>query len=167
VQSWFPDSAHIAVSYVGVDGKPPSLWVLSILGGSPRQLAEDGAAARVSPDGSQVFFLRSAIGRNDVWLMQADGDRQRRILSDSSADQVYFTPWHGLPMAVAQPSSGQSCRCTTQPIRRRAKKTLEVLDLPSGRVEAAVDGLDLEGAFGWAGEDSPALLTTRVAPCPE
>jgi len=163
VQSWFPDGAHVAVSYVGVDGKPPSLWVLSILGGSPRHIAEDGAAARVSPDGSQVFFLRSAIGRNEVWLMQADGDRQRRILSDSSADQVYFSP-----MAWAPDGRRAAFIRTVVPVYNAAdptgaKKTLEVLDLPSGRVEVAVDGLELEGAFGWAGEDS-LLYSLRELP---
>ena len=137
VQSWFPDSAHVAVSHVGADGKPPSVWVSSILGGSPRQLAEDGTAPRVSPDGSQVFFLRSAIGRNEVWLMQADGDRQRRILSDSSADQVYFSA-----MAWAPDGRRAAFIRAVVPVYNAAdptgpKKTLEVLDLPSGQIGRA------------------------------
>ena len=163
VQSWFPDSSHVALSQVTTDGKPPNLWVLSILGGSPRQLVENGAAARVSPDGSQVFFLRSAVGRNELWMMQADGDHQRKILSDSTADQVYFSP-----IAWAPDGHRAAFIRTVLPVYNAAdptgaKKTLEMLDPATGRSEVVVTNQELEGAFGWANENT-LLYTLHELP---
>jgi DNA-binding winged helix-turn-helix (wHTH) protein len=56
-ESWFPDSLHLAVSHFeDLEGKPPSLWEISVVGGTPRKLADAGLSARVSPDGSKSCF---------------------------------------------------------------------------------------------------------------
>ena len=58
------------------------LWILSILGGSPRQLSDEGWSASVSADGSQIAYLKSAgFGETgqEIWLMRADGTDQRKI----------------------------------------------------------------------------------------
>jgi DNA-binding winged helix-turn-helix (wHTH) protein/Tol biopolymer transport system component len=164
VQSWFPDSTHIAVSHIGVDGKASGIWVVSMLGGSPRQLTDNGAAPRISRDGRQIFFLRSAIGRNETWLMQADGDHQRRVLSDSTADQVYFSA-----MAWAPNGRRAAFIRTVLPVYNAAdptgpKRTLEVLDMASGDVEVAVASQELESAFGWADDDSVIYALREPSP---
>src|ERR1700758_3273396 len=78
-ESWFPDSAHLVISHVEDPKKPSSLWEITIMGGTPRKLCDDGAFARVSPDGSKIAFLRSA--RDEILLMQADGDQARAIVT--------------------------------------------------------------------------------------
>jgi Tol biopolymer transport system component len=52
-----------------------SLWSVSIFGGSPRLLADDGRAGSLSPDGSHIAFQRYDFGREE-WVMRADGTEQ-------------------------------------------------------------------------------------------
>ena len=80
---WFPDSSQLLASWA----TPPAnkrLWSLSILGGNPRQLSDEGWSASVSPDGSQIVFLKGAgFGETgqEIWLMRADGSDQRKLMS--------------------------------------------------------------------------------------
>ena len=37
-ESWFPDSVHLVVSWVEDPQKPPSLWQISVMGGTARKL---------------------------------------------------------------------------------------------------------------------------------
>jgi hypothetical protein len=43
---WFPDSSALLVTPAG---QPESIWSVSVLGGSPKKLMEDGEARAVSP----------------------------------------------------------------------------------------------------------------------
>src|ERR1700722_6906075 len=43
-ESWFPDSLHLVVSHTDNPQTPPSLWQISILGGKPRRLADEGSS---------------------------------------------------------------------------------------------------------------------------
>ena len=80
---WFPDSLQLLASWSSPPGNK-HLWVLSILGGSPRQLSDEGWSGSVSPDGSQIVFLKGAgfaeTGR-EIWLMRANGADQRQLIS--------------------------------------------------------------------------------------
>ena len=62
-----------------------SLWAISILGGNARQLSDEGWSASVSPDSSQIVFLKGAEFGGDsgqeIWLMQANGSDQRKLMS--------------------------------------------------------------------------------------
>ena len=80
---WFPDSSQLLASWTA----PPanrSLWSLSILGGNPRQLSDEGWSASVSPDGSQIVFLKGAAvadAGQEIWLMRSNGADQRKLMS--------------------------------------------------------------------------------------
>jgi len=92
-ESWFPDSVHLVVSWVEDDPqKPPSLWQISVLGGTARKLTPEGYSASVSPDGSQIIFLKQAAAREEIWLMQSDGDRAKRLVS-SEEDNFGQLAW--------------------------------------------------------------------------
>lgn len=80
---WFPDSSQLLATSA-IPQTQKHLWTLSILGGNPRQLSDEGWSASVSPDGTQIVFLRgpgSGETGQEVWLMRADGTDQRRLLS--------------------------------------------------------------------------------------
>lgn len=83
--AWFPDSSQVLASWAGSTGKK-SLWVLSILGGNPRPLSEEGWSASVSPDGSQIVFLKGAdfadMG-HEIWVMRANGAEPRKLVAFS------------------------------------------------------------------------------------
>ena len=97
IEGWFPDGSHLLVSreepsLKHVDGLPSighSLWNISVFGGSPRNLTDDGAAGSVSPDGSLIAFQRSDFGREE-WVMRSDGAEQVRVAADKSS-------WVGSP----------------------------------------------------------------------
>lgn len=58
-RSWFPDSSRFLATRWDDQGQP-SLWVVSVLGGTPRKLRDDGSAGAISPDGSTIVFLAGA-----------------------------------------------------------------------------------------------------------
>jgi eukaryotic-like serine/threonine-protein kinase len=93
--SWYPDSTQLLASWPSLPTNKIGLWVVSILGGSPRQLSEEGWSASVSPDGSQVAFLKIAgFGETgeEIWLMRADGTDQRKVVSASDDGSVFASP---------------------------------------------------------------------------
>jgi Tol biopolymer transport system component/DNA-binding winged helix-turn-helix (wHTH) protein len=80
---WFPDSSQLLATWA-TPQTHKHLWTLSILGGNPRQLSDEGWSASVSPDGRQIVFLKGPefgeMGQ-EIWLMRADGADQRKLLS--------------------------------------------------------------------------------------
>jgi Tol biopolymer transport system component/DNA-binding winged helix-turn-helix (wHTH) protein len=81
---WFPDSSQLLASWAAPPLVNRRLWSLSILGGNPRQMSDEGWSASVSPDGSQIVFLKGpAFGEagKEIWLMRADGADQRKLMS--------------------------------------------------------------------------------------
>ena len=81
---WFPDSSQLLASWAETPMANKRLWALSIMGGNPRQISDEGWSASVSPDGSQVVFLKGAgFGETgqEIWLMRADGSEQRKLIS--------------------------------------------------------------------------------------
>jgi serine/threonine protein kinase len=55
--SWFPDSTQLLANAIQRGG-PLSMWTVSLLGQSPRELREGGSGFEVSPDGSQIPSAR-------------------------------------------------------------------------------------------------------------
>jgi DNA-binding winged helix-turn-helix (wHTH) protein/Tol biopolymer transport system component len=97
IDAWFPDGSHLLVSHQeqlakqgnGLPGIGHSLWSISVFGGSPRHLADDGAGGSISPDGSHIAFQRSDFGREE-WVMRSDGTEQVKVAADKSS-------WVGSP----------------------------------------------------------------------
>jgi eukaryotic-like serine/threonine-protein kinase len=91
--AWFPDSTRLLASWPAASHKL-ALWSFSILGGSPSQLSEEGWSASVSPNGSQILFLKSFsfgdTGR-EIWVMDENGGSQRKIGS-SGEGFVFASP---------------------------------------------------------------------------
>ena len=60
------------------------------MGGIPIKLTDDGNSPAVSPDGSQIAFLKGTASpkggsSQEIWVMQADGGNPRKILSSDGA----------------------------------------------------------------------------------
>ena len=77
---WFPDSSALLLTPAG---QPESIWSVSVLGGSPKKLMEDGEARAVSPDGSQIAFVREAELSQSLWVMDADGSHARKLIGQA------------------------------------------------------------------------------------
>ena len=140
-ESWFPDSDHLVVSWVEDPKKPSSLWEISIMGGTPRKLDDDGAFARVSPDGSKIAFLRS--NNEEIWLMHGDGDQARRIVSgeEGGFGPVAWAP-DGMRFAYVRTKYHYgSYELDTQ---------IEVYDVTNARSEVVLPLSGLAEDVGWA-----------------
>ena len=100
--SWFPDGTKLLLGraeerWVRVKGEmtqvgEPSLWSLSILGGTPQKIVERALSPSVSPDESFVAFSLFDPDRktNDIWLVGTNGERPRKIRAPSEPDEGYF-----------------------------------------------------------------------------
>jgi Tol biopolymer transport system component/DNA-binding winged helix-turn-helix (wHTH) protein len=80
--SWFPDGSHVLATRVVTPGGQPSLWDVSVFGGTPRKLIDAAENGMVSPDGSQLAFIRGEYGRQEIWLAQPDGGNAHKFLGE-------------------------------------------------------------------------------------
>ena len=98
VDDWFPDGSRFLVTRTEQPGKA-SLWSISVLGGSPRQLADDASGGALSPDGSHIAFRRGSLtydGRwgREEWVMRSDGtDLVKCAAAKSDDSQVGVPTW--------------------------------------------------------------------------
>ena len=82
--AWFPDSSRLLGSWATGPSANVGQWSISILGGTPRLLGEEGWSACVSPDGSHVAFIKgSGFGDSglEIWVMSANGSDPRMLVS--------------------------------------------------------------------------------------
>ena len=93
-ESWFPDHSHLVVSWTDDPQRQPSLWKVSVFGGPAQKLSDAGYGASVSPDGSQILYIRRTGAAEEVWLMAADGSRANRVLGsvEYSFGQIAWAP---------------------------------------------------------------------------
>src|SRR5579864_3447694 len=106
--SWFPDGSKILITASARAGETPSLWAVSILGGPARKL-RDGAAAAVSPDGSQIAFLGYDAGSaQGIWVSTADGDDPRRLITAQGGEHFNQVAWspNGQRLAYSKSLAG-------------------------------------------------------------
>ena len=151
-ESWFPDSAHLVVTWFGFQKSaprlgiprtgPPSLWKISVMGGTPRKLTDEGSSARVSPDGSKIAFLAGIWDNEQIWLVEADGSNPRKIV-DGGQENFGAVAWapDGNRFAYVR---------TTKPTSKGAfRKQIEVYDVTSGRSEVILSELRLGDSVAW------------------
>ncbi len=95
--SWFPDDTQLLANAYE-DGGRKSMWGVSLLGQSPRELREDAVGWGVSPDGTRIAF--SPVGVSDdvrdteIWVMGIHGDNPQKVLEAGGAyiGHVHWSP---------------------------------------------------------------------------
>jgi len=113
--AWFPDGTRVLTN-LEVAGKPPSVWILSLIGDAPRKFRDDSFAHSISPDGSTIVFTASRTGLGDARASTAVNLATRRFGSWGRMESrrkwwcVAMIPpdsckWSGLPMAAGSPIS--------------------------------------------------------------
>ena len=139
-ESWFPDSVHLVVSRVEDPPKPSSLWEMSIVGGTPKKLADQGEAARISPDGTKIAFLSGGFDQGEIWVMQADGGNAKRLLKAHQGD---FNP-------VAWAPDGRSLAYVRKTYFSHSLETkIEIADVASGQSQVVLSKPGLGPALSW------------------
>jgi Tol biopolymer transport system component len=87
------------VLFTRTDGPNATFWLVPVAGGQPRPFSASPlpvAATRVnwSKQNNRIAFTGIANGRNQVWLMEADGSHARQVMSPGLSDQVFYPSWY-------------------------------------------------------------------------
>jgi Tol biopolymer transport system component len=142
-ESWFPDSVHVVASHFDdLEKKSPSLWEISVVGGTPRKLTDAGLSARVSPDGSKIVFFRGKWDDEEIWLIETDKNIASKIV-DGGGD--HFGP-------IAWAPDGKRFACVRMPDRFSTVglgQRIEAFDAETGRGETILSDFRLGTAIAW------------------
>jgi len=142
--AWFPDSVHMLVRWVAGPQESPSIWSISVLGGTPRKLVDNGFSPAISPDGSQVVFLSGHSEATQGFLMKADGTDVHSIIPDDKLTFVGAPAWgpDGKHIAYARGAyaAGYS----------RIEAKIEVLDVRSHQARVVLSKNGLGSTVAWS-----------------
>ncbi len=95
VTSWFPDGSKL-LAIAGPSPEKPGVWVISVLGGTPRKLQDHGSSGIVSPDGSQIAFADRFGFRGsskEIWVMGLGGEEPRKIFTAKEGEGFVQAAW--------------------------------------------------------------------------
>ena len=91
VASWFPDGTQLLAN-VEERGGHWSMWTLSVLGQSPRELREGAAGEKVSPDGTRIAF-EPGDRVHELWVMGSQGDNPQKVLGLEENEWFEIVNW--------------------------------------------------------------------------
>jgi hypothetical protein len=89
---WFPDGTKLLAQVTSPTADHSGMWVISMLGGPPREIYEGGLGWGVSPNGSLIAFT-SSIYASDIWLIAANGEEPRKIVTAGEGESLFWVVW--------------------------------------------------------------------------
>ena len=121
--SWFPDGTTLAAVGPGESGETTGLWIVSILGGSPRRLRDDAGRASVSPDGAHIAYIGGR-SLSEIWVMGANGESPRKLLQAARGDRFLQVQW--------APDGGRIAYLKSHTDSDRSETAIETLPVAGG-----------------------------------
>ncbi|WIT10676.1 hypothetical protein PFX98_17395 [Paucibacter sediminis] len=146
--SWSPDGSKVLYSKAR-PGEMLNIYLTELATGTTRQLTKDELPCTQpswSPDGRTIAFVASRGGARKIYLMDADGGRQRRLTESAADDEtaprfaptgdkiayLASNPESAPRVAVADLKSGKSGIVSTN--KERAMETPPVWSPDGGRL---------------------------------
>jgi len=155
--SWFPDGSHVLATRVASLEEKPSLWRVSVFGGSPRRLMDDAARGAVSPDGRQVIFIRGDFGHQEIWQMDSDGGQAHKVFGqpgDNYESVVWSPDGHSIAFVRIVYVSGW----------HEVDESLGIYDLRTGKSSSLLSTDRLQSALAWAGDGRLIYSLSELPP---
>jgi Tol biopolymer transport system component len=90
IACWFPDSTKFLANLNLQRGQHPSIWTVSVLGGTPRKLRDEAEAWSISRDGSLIAFATNygSVGPREIWLMGPNGEQERKLFDTDENSSI-------------------------------------------------------------------------------
>jgi eukaryotic-like serine/threonine-protein kinase len=94
VQSWFPDGTQLLANAYEPGGQR-SMWTVSMLGQSARELRARAFGFGVSPDGTHIAFGPQGATSDfrEIWVMDIQGDNPQKILAAGENESLNLVRW--------------------------------------------------------------------------
>ncbi len=94
LDSWFPDGTQLLADTAGAAAHH-SMWTVSILGQSPRELREGAELYEVSPDGRSIVFSPGVAPEefDEIWVMGIHGDNRQKVLALGEHEWLNNVHW--------------------------------------------------------------------------
>jgi len=102
--AWFPDGTRILATSITPTAN--TAWTVAAIGGAPAILRENALVQSVSPDGSLIAFItgnhmngaensvnRRLLWNSEIWIMGADGENPRKVLSGDNLTYFGSVRW--------------------------------------------------------------------------
>jgi Tol biopolymer transport system component/DNA-binding winged helix-turn-helix (wHTH) protein len=152
--SWFPDGTHLLATWVEDPRKLSSVWEVSVVGGEPRKILEEGRSPSVSPDGTQIAFLTGPATTEEIWIAQADGQSPRRLLvgAGTFVGQIAWSP-NGKRIAYVSSRYRHDIYADTQ---------IESIDLGNGKRTMILHQPGMDPGMAWT-RDGRLLYSVHEA----
>jgi eukaryotic-like serine/threonine-protein kinase len=150
---WFPDGTKLLAQVTSLGAEHSSVWVISMLGGAPREIYEGGFAWSMSPDGLLIAFT-STFTACDIWVMGANGEEPRRIVTADKggvAEQLVGVVWSPDSRRIAYERFGN-------------RIDIESRDLKGGQPTIFVSDPKLGGGFCWLADGRLIYSLAEIAP---
>jgi serine/threonine protein kinase len=141
ITSWFPDSAKFLANESLPEGKT-SVWVVSVLGRTPRKLRDNATGWSVSPDGTRIAFTsdhQPFLGDRQLWLMTSRGGEPRKIHEVDNNSGVQRVQWSPTGERVAYTRSHQASD--------KMELSVETMDLNGGTHTTVVSSTTLRDYY--------------------
>jgi Tol biopolymer transport system component/tRNA A-37 threonylcarbamoyl transferase component Bud32 len=169
--AWFPDGTRLLTN-LEVAGKPPSIWILSLIGDAPRKFRDDGFAHSISPDGTTIVFTaaRSGFGQREggyvrelgdrtIWLVGTNGQAPRMLAEGDEAT--------GFMQVVWSPDGGRIAYLRLHQASDAFECALEDRDLEGGPAVVVLTGANLcqnPQGFWWTPDGRLILSLAEPSP---
>jgi DNA-binding winged helix-turn-helix (wHTH) protein/Tol biopolymer transport system component len=93
VASWFPTGTEL-LAHSRDTGGHGSMWAVSIMGRSSREIRGDGWGWGLSPDGTRIAFSPSGAGfGREIWVMDSQGNNPHKVIGVPEDEFLWSVCW--------------------------------------------------------------------------